>query len=338
MYYATTGVPPHRAFIVEWLNVPQFANTDANTFQVILFENANKISFRYLNVTPEAFAGDYSIGIEDDAGAQGFSFPGTAAVPGACLEFIADTLPGSCPLPVQVDITPGFCPNPFNTDSRGAVQISIAGTHAFDVGQVLYNSVYLTRSDRIGVGVSAFEGPPGPRSTYEDVATPFFGPIDQCTTAGADGTMDLTMFFSAEEMLTNFELTGMPVGTQVPVTIAGYLTNGQWFQGEDMLTIIAPPPTVNLTVRSNLPDAWVEVWPRDVSTDSDGWTNFDRLYPQGTTVTLQAALIPFGNFVGWRVNGQIVNPGNPVLNVNLAQNQTVWAVYHFSRIAQTWHK
>jgi membrane fusion protein (multidrug efflux system) len=133
------------------------------------------------------------------------------------------------------------------------------------------------------------------------------------------------MYFSAEEMLVNFELTGMPVGTQIPVTVGGYLANGQWFQGEDMLTIIAPPPTVNLSVRSNLPDAWVETWPRDVAMDSDGWTNFDRLYPQGTAVTLQAAIVPYGHFMGWRVNGHIVNPGNPVLTVNLSQSQTVWA-------------
>lgn len=338
IYYATTGVAPNRAFLVEWLNVPQFASTDANTFELILFENSNKISFRYLSVTPEAFPGDYSIGIENDDGTVGFSFPGTAAVNGACLEFLADTLPSSCPQPVQVDVTPGICPNPYNTESRGAVQVTIAGTHGFDVSQVLYNSVLLTRTDRIGVGVSPFEGPPGPRSTYEDVATPFFGPLGQCTTAGADGTMDLSMYFSAEEILANFQLTGMAVGTQIPVTVAGYLANGQWFQGEDMLTIIAPPPTVNLSVRSNLPDAWVEVWPRDVAMDSDGWTNFDRLYPQGTAVTLQAAIVPYGHFMGWRVNGHIVNPGNPVLNVNLSQSQTVWAVYQFVRTAQAYSK
>jgi hypothetical protein len=35
-------VAPNRAFLVEWFNVPQFASTDSNTFELILFENSKQ--------------------------------------------------------------------------------------------------------------------------------------------------------------------------------------------------------------------------------------------------------------------------------------------------------
>ncbi len=85
IHYQTLGTAPHRRFIVQWTNVPQFGASDANTFQAVLFEGSNRIEFRYGQVTPEAFPGDYTIGVESPDGTTGASVPGTTAAADACV-------------------------------------------------------------------------------------------------------------------------------------------------------------------------------------------------------------------------------------------------------------
>lgn len=331
MYYAVTGVAPNRAFIAEWVNVPQFVTSDANTFEIILFELHNRISVRYLNVTPEGFPGDYTIGIENAAGDAGINIPGTFASFGGCLNFQPDTIPSDCPQGVYVDMTPGTCPNNFNGDSRSPVTFALIGTPSFDVTQVDYSSVLLARADRVGVAVGAVNGPPGPHNAYGDVATPWYGPVDQCHELNGDGIPDMSMFFRAQDLTDSFELAGLAPGTQIPLEIGGFLLDGTWFYGDDTLTVVAAPPTVNLNVRSNVVDLWVAVAPSDVQSYGDGWTNFERSYTQGATVTLTAADMPDMAFMGWRVGGQMVTPISPVLTTTLNQNTTVWAMYGYSR-------
>jgi hypothetical protein len=71
--YATMGQAPTRRFIVQWNAVPQFAMTDANTFQAVLFEGDGAIEFRYKTVTPPRFNGDVVIGLENGSGLRGTS-------------------------------------------------------------------------------------------------------------------------------------------------------------------------------------------------------------------------------------------------------------------------
>lgn len=51
VYYETRGTSPNRIFIVEWFNVPHYFNTGGDiTFEVILYEGSNKITFQYLDI------------------------------------------------------------------------------------------------------------------------------------------------------------------------------------------------------------------------------------------------------------------------------------------------
>lgn len=88
---------------------------------------------------------------------------------------------------VPVDIKPQSCPNPLNVGAKGVLPVAILGTTDLDVTQVDLSSIKLE-------GVSPL------RSDLEDVATPFEPFVDKrlatdCTTAGADGYMDLTLKF-----------------------------------------------------------------------------------------------------------------------------------------------
>lgn len=338
VYAATTGPSVgNRAFIAQWQDVPQFGGSDANTFEGILFENQNVISFRYLQVTPEATTDDYTIGLENEDGTDGVSFSGDQAVAGACFEFLPDVLNSPCALPLQVDIVPESCPNPFNAVSRGAVWVSIAGSASFDVNDIDVHTVYLTRADGVGAGVSPFEGPPGPFTVYEDSVTPFYGASSNCHELGPDGYTDVSMRFHNQRIQEFLQLDTFTPGEQVEVRLSGFTTSGAWFEGLDTITIAAPPLTQNLDIVSNFPDAWVQVTPSDDVADDHGWTPFNRAFAYGENVTLTAdtSWIFDGdyavNFKAWRVNGQLVSQGDEVLNLVMDDNYRVEAVYRVNR-------
>lgn len=329
IYYDFSGTAPNRALVVSWVGVPQFATSDSNTFQAILFENSSRISFRYLGVTPEAFAGDYTIGVENATGSAATTYPGSGLSLGLCLSIDPDSTASDCPANASIDATPGYCPNPLNPDSRTAVQVALVGTPSFDVSQVDFATLQFVRTDRVGVSVAPYLGPPGPGSRFEDTATPFFGPVGQCHAVGADGTLDVSLYFRVEDVLTAFELSTVAFGTQVPVTVTGKLLDGTPFHGEDTLVLVPPPGSVNLRVHSNLTDAFVTVSPRDLVTDGDGWAPFQRWFAAGTQVTLTATPDPSAQFFGWRVGGQFV--GSATVTVDLAHTTDVWALYGMPR-------
>ncbi len=76
VYLLVDGTAPNRRAVISWQNVSQFANTDSNSFQVILHEGSNDIEFRYGSITAETPAGDYSVGYESVDGFTGSSIPG----------------------------------------------------------------------------------------------------------------------------------------------------------------------------------------------------------------------------------------------------------------------
>ena len=83
-------------------------------------------------------------------------------------------------------------------------------------------------------------------------------------------------------------------------------------------------------MHSSLSDAFIEVSPRDLVTDGDGWAPFERWFAVGTTVTLTATPDPIAKFVGWRVNGQFLS-GSTTIHVDLSQTTDVWALYGMPR-------
>ncbi len=97
VYYETLGTAPNRRFIVQWDQVPQFFDVDSNTFQVVLYESTGCVEFRYGLVTPEAFADDYTIGVENQNGFLATRLPGTVAVQGACVELCPEAGFDPCP-------------------------------------------------------------------------------------------------------------------------------------------------------------------------------------------------------------------------------------------------
>jgi hypothetical protein len=95
--YQTLGLVGNRRFIAQWTAVPQFSTADQNTFQAVLYENGNRIEFRYGTFTAEGFAGDYTVGIENITGTTGLSVLGSSIHPGDCVEFSLIASP--CPPP-----------------------------------------------------------------------------------------------------------------------------------------------------------------------------------------------------------------------------------------------
>ena len=75
--YQTLGTPGTDArFIAQWTNVPQYITVgSSNTFQIVLFENGN-VQLRYGTIDAENASGDYTIGIENQAGTAAVSTPG----------------------------------------------------------------------------------------------------------------------------------------------------------------------------------------------------------------------------------------------------------------------
>jgi hypothetical protein len=86
---------------LSWEGVPQFANTDSNSFQVILHGNTGNIDLVYGTITAEATVGDYSAGIEDATGSGASVNAGTP---------VADTS-------VRITFTPGSNPCGSGCDS-----------------------------------------------------------------------------------------------------------------------------------------------------------------------------------------------------------------------------
>ena len=65
-------------FIAQWNNVPQFnIAISSNTFQVVIFETG-VVQLRYGTIDVEAFAGDYTVGIENETGTIATSISGAS--------------------------------------------------------------------------------------------------------------------------------------------------------------------------------------------------------------------------------------------------------------------
>jgi hypothetical protein len=94
--YQALGGAPNRRLIAQWTNVPQFLANDSNTFQAVLYEGTNCLEFRYGNFTPENPPADYSVGVENQAGAAGTSIDPATLSPGACRRFCPVLSQGGC--------------------------------------------------------------------------------------------------------------------------------------------------------------------------------------------------------------------------------------------------
>lgn len=109
IHFTTLGASPNRRLLVQWKNIPQFLDNDSNTFQAVLFETSNCIEFRYGAFTPQATAGDYTIGVENQAGTDGTSINPSSIIPNSCRRLCPILDAGGCTVIQQ-------CPGDANGD------------------------------------------------------------------------------------------------------------------------------------------------------------------------------------------------------------------------------
>ena len=118
--------------------------------------------------------------------------------------------------------------------------MALVGDTAFYVGQVDLPIVRLERADGIGGSVQPNEGPPGPHSVFEDVATPFNGELCDCHELTGDGIDDLSMKFKSQEVVAALELNDLPPGALVELCVSGELLDGTEFEACDCIRVVPP--------------------------------------------------------------------------------------------------
>ncbi len=140
--------------------------------------------------------------------------------------------------PARIDIRPGACPNLLNPRGHGFVPVAVVGTAEFDVTMVDLASVRLSRADGVGGSVAPHEGPPGPHSVFQDVATPFEGEPCDCHELEGDGIDDLCMKFKTDELVSALGLDALDSGALVELAVRGNLTSGLEFIGKDCVKLV----------------------------------------------------------------------------------------------------
>ncbi len=105
--YMTLGTAPNRRFIAQWTGIPQFGDTDSNTFQAVLFEGSNCVEYHYGSITAGM---SVTIGVENQDGSAGVGVDSTTVGAGSCISICPIAGENPCPQ-VFMDIDPGVCPN-----------------------------------------------------------------------------------------------------------------------------------------------------------------------------------------------------------------------------------
>jgi len=241
----------------------------------------------------------------------------------------SDGISDECVAPVYLDIKPGSCPNPLNRSSHGVLPVAVPSTESFDVTEIDVPSVRLRRADGVGNEVAPNEGPPGPHSVLEDVATPFEGEACDCHDLSGDGLDDLSMKFRTDHVVEGLELYELNNGDVVELVITGSLVDGTEFTSAGDCVLIVPQGNTSIHVRSSAPDAFIEVAPPDLKADASGFADFRRTYSPGITITLTAPeTFDSADFAGWEIDGIPVPGGAPTLTTTLIHsNTTIRALY-----------
>ena len=237
-------------------------------------------------------------------------------------------VPDECE-PVPLDIKPGSCPNPLNRNSHGVLSVALLGTTDFDATTIEVSSVRLSRADSVGGEVPPNEGPPGPHSVFEDVATPFEGQPCDCHALGGDGIIDLSMKFRTDDVVEALELNDLGNGDLVELIIAGLLVDGTEFTSAGDCILTVPQGNSTLNVGSSVPELFVEVTATNMNVDDSGFANFQRTYSPGTVVTLTAPATHDGlAFAGWKIDGTPIPSVSGTTFVTLVQTETTAEAFY----------
>ncbi|MHC4063110.1 MAG: hypothetical protein ACYSUQ_11815 [Planctomycetota bacterium] len=153
----------------------------------------------------------------------------------------------------RVDIKPGACPNQLNRRGRSLLSVALVGTGDFDATMIDVSSVRLSRVDVVGGSVAPHEGPPGPHSVFEDVATPFVGETCECDALEGDGIIDLSMHFRTDEVVESLELNDLPAGATLELVVTGTLLDGTLFEASDCITLVPGGSPMAITTEASTP-------------------------------------------------------------------------------------
>lgn len=153
----------------------------------------------------------------------------------SCTQVI--TIEAAPPTGPHFDIHPGSCPNPLNVNAGSAALVSFPTAllgNDFDVTQVDLDSLTLSRSVLFQPGPSV----PPDHLDFADSATPFEGDLCGCNAYGADGTLDLTLHFDLQDVVSVLDLDLEPDGTVLELQLNGLLLDGTPFTARDCVKII----------------------------------------------------------------------------------------------------
>jgi hypothetical protein len=125
---------------------------------------------------------------------------------------------------LSLDIKPRSCPNSVNPKSKGKLPAAILGTPGFDVHDIDISTLLL-------------EGIAPIRSDFEHVAAPLSNPDPcECTKAGPDGHVDLTLTFETQDIISALG-TNASRETRT-LTLTGFLLGGTPFEANDCIRIV----------------------------------------------------------------------------------------------------
>ena len=136
-------------------------------------------------------------------------------------------------LQTSIDISPGECPNKIETSDQGVVTVGLAGSEAFDVGDVDITSLFLESAAPLKV-------------QYRDVTQPA-GPGEcACSDLGGDGFRDIVLQFKLADILP--DMAAVADGENRKWTLAGSTKNGTTFRLTDCVVIsLTPGPPISVS-------------------------------------------------------------------------------------------
>jgi hypothetical protein len=153
------------------------------------------------------------------------------------------------PISVFFDLRPAECPNRLYAGAnRGGLLLpaAVLGTGDLDTANIVASSLLLVVPGGGGYGEIVI---PPISTAPADVATPVLDPSNcNCTFAGPDVLVDLTMDFDAGAVIDALELINpdnVSPGFEFPLCIRGSLADGSTFFGCDCVLIDAPPVAVD---------------------------------------------------------------------------------------------
>ena len=144
-------------------------------------------------------------------------------------DVVLDIKPGSCPNPLNIKMFQNQPPNA-NPKKGGVLPVALLGSSSLDVNDVDVSSLLL-------------EGVAPLRHDFEDVAAPVEdGEECECTEAGPDGHVDLTLKFRKSEIAA--ALGFVSDGDTIALTLTGELLDGTPFETSDCVRIGSKEPVI----------------------------------------------------------------------------------------------